>query len=230
MSRHHNPPTPVPTTSFTDTFSLGKLDTSKWMASDWGAPGGGTFAPSHVDFTTGMLRLTLSQSSATVSIGGEVSSLARFGYGSYEWNARVGTTSNTPFGAGKPVSGSVSGLFNFWDDSLTEIDFETLGDKPGMLFLTNWNKQQALGISQQASDVTLAGIPDAFHRYRYVWQAGRIDFYFDDVLVKTHTLKIPTQPANAFVNFWGINDPGWGGYATVGVPRYMFVRSFSFKA
>src|ERR1700693_821162 len=47
--------------TFFDDFSKGKLDTSKWIASNWGAPGGGKFVPSYLDFSSGMLRIKLTQ-------------------------------------------------------------------------------------------------------------------------------------------------------------------------
>ena len=42
--------------TFFDDFSKGSLDTSKWIVSNWGAPGGGKFVPSYLDFSSGMLR------------------------------------------------------------------------------------------------------------------------------------------------------------------------------
>ena len=47
--------------TFFDDFSKGSLDTSKWIASNWGAPGGGKFVPSYLDFSSGMLRIKLTQ-------------------------------------------------------------------------------------------------------------------------------------------------------------------------
>ncbi len=41
--------------TFYDDFSKGSLDTSKWIPSNWSAPGGGSFVPSYLDFSTGML-------------------------------------------------------------------------------------------------------------------------------------------------------------------------------
>ena len=47
--------------TFYDDFSKGSLDTSKWIPSNWGAPGGGSFVPSYLDFSTGMLRIKVTQ-------------------------------------------------------------------------------------------------------------------------------------------------------------------------
>ena len=48
--------------TFYDDFSKGSLDTSKWIPSNWNAPGGGSFVPSYLDFSTGMLRIKVTQS------------------------------------------------------------------------------------------------------------------------------------------------------------------------
>lgn len=226
------PPPPTSNVTYSDTFSTGTLSPD-WMVSTWAAPGGGVWSAANVDMSQGMLRLKLQQgkvNNVLKSVGGEVQLLKKFGYGTYEWSARMSSTAATSNSTGNPVSGSVSGLFTYVNDSETEIDFETLGDKPNQLFLTNWNKPQALGISQQASDVTLPGLTSGFHRYKFVWSAGRVDFYFDDALVKTHTVNVPTKLAFPFINHWGTNDPGWGGTATVGVDRYLYVNKFSFTA
>ena len=57
-----------------DDFSKGSLDTSKWIPSNWNAPGGGTFVPSYLDFSTGMLRIKVTQtyksSGGIASVGG----------------------------------------------------------------------------------------------------------------------------------------------------------------
>lgn len=234
MSWFKRKPQPLPivtTPSFVDLFNQGQLDTSKWTASYWsGAPGGGSFSPANVDLSSGMLRLAMQQDATGKSVGGEIQSSLRFGYGTFEWTARMGSNSATPYGTGVPVSGGVSGLFNFVNDSQTEIDFETLGDKPDMLFFTNWNKPQAQGISQQASSASFPVILySTFNRYKFVWSPGRIDFYLNDVLVRTHTINIPTVPAGIIMNHWGTSNLNWGGTFTAGT-RYLYVSKFSYSA
>ncbi len=225
------PPPPPGGPTFSDTFAGGQLDIMKWMKAQWTAPGlNGTFSPLQVDLSSGMLRLAMTTSVDGKHIGAEVQSYQKFGYGTYEWVARMGSSSPTPDGAGVSVSGGVSGLFNFLNDSETEIDFEALGDKPQLLFLTNWNKPQSIGISQQASDVTPnVALSATFNRFKFVWQPGSIQFYVNDQLYMQHNLNIPTQPAHVIMNHWGSNDPGWGGYSVQGT-RYLYVRSFSFTA
>jgi len=86
--------------TFYDDFSKGSLDTSKWIPSNWGAPGGGTFVPSYLDFSTGMLRIKVTQtynsSGGIASVGGELQSKNALGFGTYEWVMRAASTSTTP--------------------------------------------------------------------------------------------------------------------------------------
>ena len=217
--------------SFSDSFSGGVLDRSKWLASDEPAPGRisgvnqGSFIPSNVDLSKGMLCLKLQQqqgSSGVISIGGQIQSVETFGYGTYEWTMRASSTSATPNGPGSVVSGQISSGFIFVNNSQTEIDFEIEGQHSDTLWMTNW-----LTTSQkQYSSVFVAAPDQSFHRYRFVWAPGKIDFYTDDVLVSTHTSNIPSAPAYIMVNHWGTNSSGWGGPATVGIERYLYISNF----
>ncbi len=219
--------------SFSDNFSTGALDASKWLASNGLAPGTisglnyGSFVPGNVDLSKGMLCLKLQQqqgSSGVMSVGGELQSLTTYGYGTYEWVMRASSTSSTPTGAGAVVSGQISAGFSFVNNSQTEIDFEIEGQNPGTVWMTNW-----ISTSQkQYSSVFLAS-PDAnFHHYRFVWVPGKIDYYIDGKLVSTHTSNIPSAPSYIMINHWGTNSTGWGGHATVGVQRYLWVSSFTY--
>jgi endo-1,3-1,4-beta-glycanase ExoK len=219
--------------SFSDTFSAGVLDPSKWLASDSFAPGSisgvnyGSFVPSNVDLSKGMLCLKLQQqegSSGVLSVGGEIQSLTTYGYGTYDWVMRTSSTSSTPTGTGSVVSGQISAGFSFVNNSETEIDFEIEGQNPNTVWMTNW-----ISITQkQYSNVFLAS-PDAnFHHYKFVWVPGKIDYYVDGVLVSTHTSNVPSTPAYILINHWGTNSTGWGGVATIGVERYLYVSSFTY--
>lgn len=229
------PIAPLPTPTFTDDFSTGSLDTTKWIPSNWNAPGtiagvnNGIFSPSALDFSQGMLRISMTQvrnaDSSVTSTGGELQSKQAFGYGTYEWIMRQATTSPTPNGAGNVVSGQISSGFTYINNSQTEIDFELEGQFPNQMEMTNWSTTA----HQQFTQVTLAN-PTAFHAYKFVWAPGRIDFYIDNVLVSTHTQNVPTASAFQMINHWGTNSTGFGGLATSGVLRYMFVSKVSFWA
>lgn len=226
-----------PTPTFTDDFSLGHLDTSKWIPSDWGAPGNipgvhkGTFSPSALDFSHGCLRIKVSQvknSDGSVSSqGGELQSKQTFGFGTYEWIFRASSTSATPQGSGTPVTGQISSGFIFQQDKgYTEIDCpEIQGDEPNKL---SWSTY--LTADNERNKMTDFVSPEAgFHSYKTVWAPDKVSFYVDGVLVIGFGSPAPPQnPAYAMINHWGTNSTGWGGMATPGVDRYMFVKSFSF--
>ena len=219
--------------SFSDRFSTGSLDTSKWLASNEPAPGNisgvnyGSFIPSNVDLSKGMLCLKLQQQQGTsgvMSVGGQLQSLTTYGYGTYEWVMRASSTSATPTGAGSVVSGQISSGFSFVNNSQTEIDFEIEGQNPNTVWMTNWISTT----QKQYSSVFLASPASGFHHYKFVWAPGKIDYYIDGVLVSTHTSNIPSAPAYIMINHWGTNSTGWGGLATVGVQRYLYISSFSY--
>jgi endo-1,3-1,4-beta-glycanase ExoK len=219
--------------SFSDTFNTGALDPTKWLASNGFAPGAisgmnyGSFVPSNVDMSKGMLCLKLQQtqgSSGVLSVGGEIQSLTTYSYGTYEWVMRTSSTSSTPTGAGKAVSGQISAGFSFVNNSETEIDFEIEGQNPNTIWMTNW-----ISTSQkQYSSIFLASPDASFHRYKFVWVPGKIDYYIDGVLVATHTSNVPSAPAYILINHWGTNSTGWGGVATINIERYLYVSSFTY--
>jgi hypothetical protein len=223
------PPSAPAGATFFDNFSSGSLDTSKWIPSNWGAPGGGTFVPSYLDFSSGMLRVKVTQTSSgggVASVGGELQSTKAFGFGTYEWVMRASSTSSTPTGSGVAVSGQISSGFIFVNNSQTEIDTpEIEGQNPGTLWWTSWTSTTT---KQYTSTQAPFAPEQGFHSYKCVWTKGSIQFYVDNVLVSTHTGVVPTTPAYAMINHWGTNSRGWGGLATTNITRYMFVRSFSF--
>ncbi len=219
--------------TFEEAFSGGSLDKTKWFIDTGKAPGNitgvntGTLSADHVDLSTGMLRLKLTQSLAgglATSTGAEIRSRQLFGYGTYVWRARAASTSATPRGAGSAVSGTVTDVFTFINDSETEIDFEYQGQSPSTLEMTNYSTTA----HSQSSSTTVPGAEDGFHEYKFAWHPGKIEFYLDGTLVSTHTEHIPSAPAAVLINLWGTNATSFGGVATPGKPAYLYVSSFSF--
>jgi endo-1,3-1,4-beta-glycanase ExoK len=219
--------------TFCDTFAGEKLDGSKWFVDTGSAPGNieginkGTLSADHVDLSTGMLRLTLTQSisgALATSVGAEIRSRQVFGYGTFVWVARAASTSTSPSGEGSPVSGTVTDVFNFIHNSESEIDFEYEGQFPGKLEMTNYSTVA----NRQNSATPVPGAESGFHEYKFVWSRAKIDFYVDGKLVSTHTEHIPSAPAAALINLWGTNARSFGGIATPGVPRYLYVSKFSY--
>src|ERR1700730_4590553 len=219
--------------SFRDTFSAGALDATKWFIDTGNAPGNiagvnkGTLSAKNVDLSTGMLRLTLTQSVAgtlATSTGAEIRSKQLFGYGTYVWVMRAASTSVLPTGAGSAVSGTVTDVFDYIDSSQTEIDFEYEGHLPSTLEMTNYSTAS----NSQSTSTTVPGADTTFHEYKFVWSPAKIEFYVDVTLVSTHTQHIPSAPAAALINLWGTNSKSFGGVATHGVTRYLYVSSFTY--
>ena len=225
---------PIAPPTFRETFAGAKLDASKWFVDTGRAPGNiagvnaGSLGADHVDLSTGMLRLRLTQTISgklATSVGAEIRSKQLFGYGTYVWVARAASTAETPHGVGSAASGSVTDVFNFINDSESEIDFEYQGQSPRTLEMTNYSTVSR----SQSTSTQVPGADSEFHEYKYVWSAAKIDFYVDGHLVSTHTEHIPTAPAAVLINLWGTNSASFGGVATDGVVRYLYVSSFSYS-
>jgi endo-1,3-1,4-beta-glycanase ExoK len=216
--------------TFEDDFNTGVLNTNVWIVSNWNAPGGGVFRPANIDLSQGLLRIMVTQTEnsddSIFSVGGEIQTKATFGYGTYEWTMRMSSTSPTKDGYGQVTSGQVSSGFTFINNSQTEIDWEVEGQYPNRIEMTNWKGLHA----QQYTSSFLQSPEAGFHTYTFVWSPGKIVFYIDGKQVSTHTSNIPSDPAYVMINHWGTNSTSFGGLATPGVERYIYVSSFKFWA
>jgi beta-glucanase (GH16 family) len=244
-------PTPSPTEpeeeltktpTFQDNFNEGVLNTSKWVVSNYennNYAGGGsnvTFSPKNIDLSGGSLRMELTQPTAGTSTGAEITTKLSFGYGTYQFSMRAGSTSPTSSGAGTTESGQISSTFIIHNPpptyaSITEIDapeIEGLSARNDDIEWTVWKNSNATDPTPEYN--VLLNPEDAFHVYKFVWSATSIKFYIDGVLKSTCTSGIPTVAAVIDINFYGTNDTKWGGLATVGVTRYMYVNSVKFWA
>jgi beta-glucanase (GH16 family) len=232
-----SPPPTSPQPSFSDTFSTGSMDTTKWQVNAFtqvnyaGAGSTLTSSAGGCDYSTGMLRITLTQPTASTSTGCELQSKMAFGYGTYEWSIRASSTSVTPHGAGTTFSGSISTGFIISDaTSRTEIDSpEIEGQTPTKVEFTNW-KNEANNGALITTTPSLCNPQDGFHKYKFVWTATSVAYYIDGILVGTHTTDIPqaTSPGFVIMSHYGTNSSSFGGVATVGQIRYMYVNSFTY--
>jgi endo-1,3-1,4-beta-glycanase ExoK len=216
------------TGSFSYTFT--SLNPNVWIVSNWGAPGGGVFRPANVDTSQGLLRLKLTQvrnsNGSISSTGGEIQSRQRFGYGTYVWVMRAASTASSYLNGGSTASGSVSASFMFYNNSQTEIDApEIEGQHPNTVWDTNWLTTS----HKQSTACTVYGTANGFFVYKMVWAPSKITYYVNGTLCGTHTSYIPSAPAYIMINLWGTNSTGWGGLASPGVTRYMYVRSVSYS-
>jgi beta-glucanase (GH16 family) len=237
-----SPENPTKPPTFVDYFNKGTLDTSKWVISNYESnnyAGGGsnvTFSAGNIDLSGGNLRMELTQPTAGTSTGAEITTKLSFGYGTYEFSMRAGSTSPTYSGTGTTESGQISSTFIIHNPppsyaSITEIDapeIEGLSARNNDIEWTVWKNSTATDPTPEFNVVQ--NPEDGFHRYKFVWSATSIQFYIDGVLKSTCTSGIPTVAAVIDINFYGTNDTQWGGLATVGVTRYMYVKSVKFWA
>src|SRR5208283_3036203 len=230
------------TPTFEDNFNEGVLDTSKWVVSNYESnnyTGGGsnvTFSPNNIDLSGGSLRMELTQPTAGTSTGAEITTKLSFGYGTYKFSMRAGSTSPNSSGTGTTESGQISSTFIIYNPpptyaSITEIDapeIEGLSARNDDIEWTVWENSNATDPTPEYNVVL--NPEDAFHVYTFVWSATSVKFYIDGVLKSTCTSGIPTVAAVIDINFYGTNDTQWGGLATVGVTRYMYVKGVRFWA
>lgn len=239
-------------TAWREDFSHSKLSSSFWVVGQGSAPGyladqhQGLYDPTHVkivkDGGNSYLQLLLTQEQGTVdtnpdgviSRGAEIYTKGLYGYGTYTIRMRMSSTASKPSDAqGTSTSGSVSAGFSYINNSQTEIDFEFSGAYPDTLYMVNWlNSDPSTDpTSAQETYTTLypLSVSTQFHTYQFVWQPGVITYYVDGTLEATHIANVPSAPAEFRINHWGTDNPtGWGGAATLGVSRYMYVDWVSY--
>lgn len=226
--------------AFQDEFKSGRLDATKWIVATYKSPdsalglNGGTYVGPAIDFTQGMLRITVQQhatAGGVESLGGAIVSKERFGYGTYDFEMRMSSLSPTPQGDGASLTGAVSSAFVYYNKSESEIDLEFLGDQNSM-WVSSWrNPNPALDPtpSLKTSDkVVEPSLATRFRRYSLVWTPTTVDVYIDGTRVAHQTEHIPQSPAHIILQHRGTNSDKWGGVAAVGVERYFFVRSVKF--
>lgn len=225
---------------FLEDFSA-PLDVKRWSISQGQAPhhsgtNKASFRPDHVSIVDGVLRIKLVQftddKGVVNSIGGEIKTIALFGYGTYEFELKASSDGERNFVPGVAVSGSITGAASYRTRSETEIDVEVEGvaNKKHLTHTSTWTDEN------QPSQIT--SIPPTsryslephqqFYKYRYVWSPGKVVFYRNNKLISTHSAVIPSKPAHFLFNHWGTHSQAWGGLATPGITRYIFVRRFSF--
>jgi beta-glucanase (GH16 family) len=231
-------PTVAPT--FQDSFSKGVLNTAKWVVSNYETnnyAGGGsnvTFSPNNIDLSGGNLRMELTQPTSGTSTGAELTTKLRFGYGTYVFSMRAGSTSPSSTGSGTTESGQISSTFIIYNPapsyaSITEIDAPEIEGLPARSNDIEWDVWKNSVSTDPTPEFNVLSNPeDGFHRYKFVWAPASVKFYIDGVLKAICTSGLPTAAAVIDINFYGTNDTNWGGLATVGVTRYMYVNSVKF--
>ena len=224
-----------------DTFQT--FDQTRWTAVDGGAPGSssvntGVYESSNVTLLQpGVLQLTLTQvpnGSGVTSYGALIQTKQVCGYGTYSWTMKMSSDSlcwdATCVGNAWP--GGVSAGFIYVNNSQTEIDFEFQGQNANSIYLVNWLNPKPstgpFGNQETATQYTPFSPIDGQHTYSFVWTKGKIAYYIDGKFIVNHTTNVPSAPAYFMINHWGTNSTGWGGTATTGVTRYLYVTKATF--
>ena len=226
--------------TFNDDFQSGKLDIKKWKVATYKSPdsktgiNAGVYVASALDFSQGMLRIKVQQKKGEAgvdSVGGAVISTERFGYGTYDFEMRMSSTSPTPDGPGKAITGAVSSGFIYYNKSESEIDLEFLANENALWVSTWQNPEPTLDpTSRDKSSIKLPNrdLSTAFHHYELIWTSEAVDVYIDGIRVAHQTEHVPHAPASIILQHRGTNSDKWGGLATVGVDRYFYIRRVSF--
>jgi beta-glucanase (GH16 family) len=229
-------PSPV----LVDDFTGGKLDTSKWNVATYKSPDSkpginvGQYVPSAIDFAQGMLRITVQQQDVggvVQSTGGAIISKERFGFGTYEFDMRMSSSSPTPEGDGKTLTGAISSGFVYYNKSESEIDLEFLGNE-NAIWISSWRNPNP-SVDPTSLDKTSDKIHDGslgtrFRHYKLLWTPQAIDVYIDGTQVAHQTKHVPQTPAHIILQHRGTNSNKWGGVASPSADRYFFVRSVTF--
>lgn len=226
--------------AFKDDFKGGELDTQKWIVATYKSPdsaagvNAGIYVPSAIDMSQGMLRIAVQQqamSNGVESLGGAILSKELFGYGTYDFEMRMSSTSPTPGGQGKTSSGAVSSGFLYYNRSETEIDLEFLSNE-NSLWVSTWSNptptQDPTNRQKTSKKVEEHELATKFRHYSLVWTPGAVDVYIDGAHVSHQTEHVPQNPAHIILQHRGTNSNKWGGTASIGVVRYFYVRSVKF--
>jgi beta-glucanase (GH16 family) len=226
----------IPSTVYTDQFNTGTLN-SDWLVCTRTTPNyvraGSTvtFSAANINMAQSCLRLELDQLPDALSTGAEIQNKNAFGYGTYEYVMRAGSTSPTLGGAGTPVRGQVSACFTLSDPSSTteidDVEIEGLAARSNTVHFNVWKSE--VKTPPSPASYTLFNPEAATHSYKFVWTPLSITFFVDGVQVSTTSANIPTVAAKPTINFYGTNSAGWGGLETPGT-TYMYVTKFTYSS
>jgi len=213
--------------SFIDNFE--RLDTSRWYISDgWnnGAHQNCTWSRKQVSIKDGMLELGFVQAKTGERdyACGEIQTMKRYGYGTYEARYRTATG-----------SGLNSAFFTYIGPSdkkpHDEIDFEVLGKNAGQVQVNQYIS--AKGGNEKLAPVA-GGADQGFNDYAFVWEKDRLRYFVNGKLVQdvTDPSKIPSNAQKIFFSLWGTDTlSDWmGKFAYSGEPATMQIQLVAFTA
>jgi len=213
-------------TSFVEEFD--QLDTSRWYVSDgWnnGAHQNCTWSKDSVKVEGGKLALSFDARPAGERqyACGEIQTLKRYGYGTYEVRMKSATG-----------SGLNSAFFSYIGPTdkkpHDEIDFEVLGKDTSRVQVNQY-------IAGKGGNEKLVPVPggadSGFNDYAFVWRKERLAYYVNGALVQevTDAAKLPTHAQKIFLSLWGTDTlSGWMGRFAFAGPTKMEVERIAFTA
>ena len=213
-------------TSFVEEFD--RLDTARWYVSDgWnnGAHQNCTWSKEEVRVEGGKLLLSFDAkpTGKRQYACGEVQTLKRYGYGTYEVRMKAAS------GAGLN-----SAFFTYIGPTdkkpHDEIDFEILGKDTGRVQLN----QYIAGKGGNEKLVPVAdGADSGFNDYAFVWQKHRLRYYVNGALMHevTDATKLPTHAQKIFLSLWGTDTlSDWMGRFVFAGPTRLEVERLAFTA
>jgi hypothetical protein len=203
-----------PSVLLRDDFDGPVLDTALWFV----PTGPGTFfgrtqiRPPSVPLTLtgGVIRLQLDTFNPSALIpgdsffGSEIDTIA-----TYAVETGLSFRARVRFAPGVP-GGLVGSLFSFVFlpaiPGHDEIDFELLSNDVAAAnerVLTNVFDDDDFSQPGDKEFANVAGLDlEEFHEYEIRWFASKLEWYVDDVLVRTETDTVPNDPQNVRLNFW----------------------------
>jgi beta-glucanase (GH16 family) len=168
---------------FSDDFDT--FDETRWSKGNHDL-GRSKLDPANVSVSEGNLGIKLP---ARTTNGGEISSDALYGHGSYTARIKV---PNAP--------SSITGFFLYEaPDYASEIDIEVFNDTSRKIMFSTY----AGGKQTHTQTMTLPFDATAgFHNYRFDHAPGSIKFYADGVLMKEWTDGLPQTSMRLYANAW----------------------------
>ncbi|MDO1584178.1 glycoside hydrolase family 16 protein [Rhizobium oryzicola] len=210
--------------SFVENFD--RLDPSIWYISDGWNNGGHQncqWSKDAVKVENGRLVLTFQAADVKDRqyACGEIQTLKRFSYGTYEIRMKAATG-----------SGLNSAFFSYIGPTdkkpHDEIDFEVLGKNTAQVQVN----QYINGKAGNEKLVPVAGGADkAYNDYAFIWEENRLRFFVNGKLVQdvTDKAKIPTNPQKIFASLWGTDTlKDWMGTFAYNGPVQMEVDRIAF--
>ncbi|MFQ6550866.1 family 16 glycosylhydrolase [Aestuariibius insulae] len=201
--------------AFVDTFET--LDDARWRIAEHTVPARfnqTSWSAAYVDHTPGTLTLRFddTEKDGKPFTGSEIKTRGWAHYGRYEVTMRP-----------SPVEGILSSFFvytgPFFDDPVSEIDFEFKGEDTTQVLLTYHTPE---GSDGEFVDLGFDAALEE-HTYAFEWEPERIRWYVNDVLlreVEADEIGMPSAAGQIYMSVWsgasdftGVPQPGASGEA-----------------